>query len=495
MKKGRATVTGCLLALAALLRAQSPLALDPSFQTDLDEVHHTDGCFVADVARLNNGRLLVSGDLFYPGNTYPKKLRIFNADGSLLGSPADNIALGYGDGQIRSWGDMFYVRGSFMVSRFFGDGTLDSSFDILENAPQYVGLQGGDIYARPEGGLLMAGLNRLINADGSNSWYGLIGFTNTGAVDSSFTPRDSGGHGIYMLQPLANGQLLAAGPVTQYDGQAVSRVFRIWPDGSLDTTFHSPITTGTSWPRCAHELPDGKLLLGGTFTIGGDTLYLVRTFPDGTLDPSFNAHLRFRMDEFGPHPAWMASVNDIVPYGPNKFILAGAFFSADHERRGALAMIDTAGNLLDNELAYYGCDSVTGGVATPYSLGGLVGIKLLSDGYYYIYGRYTGFDDGTWYPHQRMMSRLYPANVGVQEHQQDLSIKLSPNPGSDVLHIETDAIGKIDVRVLDATGRAVLSASGTTGSLELSSVRLLSGVYLVEVNTAEGRRTVKWTKQ
>lgn len=157
-------------------------------------------------------------------------------------------------------------------------------------------------------------------------------------------------------------------------------------------------------------------------------------------------------------------------------------------------MIDTAGNLLDDELAYYGCDSVTGGVATTYSLGGLVGIKLLSDGYYYIYGRYTGFDDGTWYPHQRMMSRLYPANVGVPDRQEP-SISVWPNPGTDVLHVETGMNDKVNVGVYDATGRAVLDATNPNGSLELSSAGISPGVYVVEVYSAIGRKTVKWIKQ
>ena len=83
----------------------------------------------------------------------------------------------------------------------------------------------------------------------------------------------------------------------------------------------------------------------------------------------------------------------------------------------------------------------------------------------------------------------------VTEHAARPTILVYPNPGSDVLHIEIGTTGKIDVHVLDATGRAMLSASGATGSLELSSAMLLPGVYLVEENSAEGRRTVKWIKQ
>ncbi|MCO5274657.1 MAG: T9SS type A sorting domain-containing protein [Flavobacteriales bacterium] len=75
-----------------------------------------------------------------------------------------------------------------------------------------------------------------------------------------------------------------------------------------------------------------------------------------------------------------------------------------------------------------------------------------------------------------------------------ISVRLWPNPGTDVLHIETGTTGRVGVQVCDATGRAVLAAWGT-GVLKLSSAALSPGVYFIEVTTSEGRQTVKWMKQ
>jgi hypothetical protein len=84
---------------------------------------------------------------------------------------------------------------------------------------------------------------------------------------------------------------------------------------------------------------------------------------------------------------------------------------------------------------------------------------------------------------------------GIREESLLHGIEVWPNPGTDVLHVETGMNGKVDVGVHDATGRAVLTASAPGGSLEISSAGLSPGIYFIEVNTAEGRQTVKWVKR
>jgi len=49
--------------------------------------------------------------------------------------------------------------------------------------------------------------------------------------------------------------------------------------------------------------------------------------------------------------------------------------------------------------------------------------------------------------------------------------------------------------VLDGLGRAVMAASSKEDTMELDCGTLAPGVYLVEVRTDKGRRTVKWTKR
>lgn len=72
---------------------------------------------------------------------------------------------------------------------------------------------------------------------------------------------------------------------------------------------------------------------------------------------------------------------------------------------------------------------------------------------------------------------------------------LYPNPGSNVLHIETGTSSQTDVHVFDGMGREVLMATDPAGTLEISTAGLVPGIYLVEVTTKAGRRTVKWIKE
>ncbi len=85
--------------------------------------------------------------------------------------------------------------------------------------------------------------------------------------------------------------------------------------------------------------------------------------------------------------------------------------------------------------------------------------------------------------------------VNVAETAMDPSVRLWPNPGSSALHIETGVKRRTDVRMLDATGRVVLSASSPGGVLDLYSGGLAPGTYLIEVHTAEDLQELKWIKQ
>lgn len=85
--------------------------------------------------------------------------------------------------------------------------------------------------------------------------------------------------------------------------------------------------------------------------------------------------------------------------------------------------------------------------------------------------------------------------VNVEEAALANELRIWPNPGSDVLHIETGRAGWADVRVLDGVGQAVFMASSPNGSFVLDGSSLAPGIYLVEMNSIAGRRTEKWMKR
>ena len=95
-----------------------------------------------------------------------------------------------------------------------------------------------------------------------------------------------------------------------------------------------------------------------------------------------------------------------------------------------------------------------------------------------------------------MICKLHGLTTGVQERVAGLEgLRVFPNPGSETLHVQTGVPGSMQVRVLDGTGRTVMAASGKEGSMQLDCGTLAPGVYLVEVRTDKGLRTVKWTRR
>jgi uncharacterized delta-60 repeat protein len=90
------------------------------------------------------------------------------------------------------------------------------------------------------------------------------------------------------LQP--DGRVLIGGTFTTVAGQSRPRLARLHADGSLDTSFN-PGTGANDYPRALAVLPDGKILVAGRFTTFNGAAHgrIVRLMPGGAVDPMFNA--------------------------------------------------------------------------------------------------------------------------------------------------------------------------------------------------------------
>ena len=115
-------------------------------------------------------------------------------------------------------------------------------------------------------------------------------------ADSTTPPASNAG--ITCAVPGPGGELLLGGTFTSVNGQPRRRIARLLSDGGLDPDF-APEIGATSSPdaatsiRAIASLPDGKILMGGSFTsVGGVPLtHLARLNVNGTLDTSFAATL------------------------------------------------------------------------------------------------------------------------------------------------------------------------------------------------------------
>jgi hypothetical protein len=85
-------------------------------------------------------------------------------------------------------------------------------------------------------------------------------------------------------------------------------------------------------------------------------------------------------------------------------------------------------------------------------------------------------------------------NLGVSEITQS-NIEYYPNPTNDIVHISTTNETINQINIYDITGRLLKSQKGNNENEIISIQELSSAIYLMEVKTQEGTKTMKIVKQ
>jgi uncharacterized delta-60 repeat protein len=428
---------------------QAPIQLDTSFRTLINT------WYVSSVLPLSDGDIIISGQLKFPGDLTFRSGAKLHSDGSL-----DSFfpVAAFMSGKLTAWNGNIYQGNGQIVRRSWPDGSLDPDFIMMNNGPYFSSLQGGDYHVYPDGRVLMSGVHQLSDTvRGFEGLYSLIWFSNTGYLDTTRTHRYCDGS-ISWFTELPDGKYLCSGILSTYESQPVDHVFRVLPNGALDTTFHSGISWG--YATALRPLPDGRVYVGGAFGITGDpdTLNLVRMMPDGSLDPSFNNHIDMAITEMTNFSS--AIVRSVHQLDAAHIVVMGQFEAVEGEVLRNICLLDTTGQLSYDHFTGPGCGNFTYQGQTASSIAGIVPAP---DGSYYVYGAYHGYGDASGTDTtQRMISRLYGLDVGIpQEPGLGLRFKIKPNPSdgrftadldlSEQTHVEGDLL----LQVFDAQGRLV----------------------------------------
>lgn len=482
------TVHNVMLVAAALAAtssvAQQNFDLDPTFQTTIDQD------YVSSVVALTDGDILVSGRLRFSGEgAFDYRL------GTLL-QPTGARRSGFSafpsmGGKVVIWQDRFYAAAGQSVLRSQSNGIQDPTFIAMNLGPYFLSLQGGDYHVFPDGRILFSGQHLLDDTVRDfEGLYTLIWFSNEGYLDTTRIHRQSNGR-MFEFEaypegsaPEVEGKFLCSTQGTQYEGQAVGKVFRIHADGALDTTYQSPLSN-FGWVQVIHPFPDGSALLGGAMKLvgGTDTLSLLKLLPDGSLDPDFQL-LDYRVNTFFTP---LTGVNDIEQLEDGRMIVVGDFETVEGIERECIAMLNSDGTVVMDQFNGVVCGDFENELV-PHRY--LAGITPAPDGSYYIYGAYHGYHDGTTnYPQQRFISRLYGLDVGIAEHTALPPLQPYPNPGGGTFTLEVPLKAPAPLELLDASGRVVhtqLLRPGTHSHTVQSA--LPAGVYLLRVQEAQGVR-------
>ncbi|GAA3946961.1 T9SS type A sorting domain-containing protein [Hymenobacter algoricola] len=171
-----------------------------------------------------------------------------------------------------------------LLLRYNADNSLDQAFcanvaTLRGDVSNVRVLASGRLLLIGEGTLTLGGLTRQdllqLNADGTAD----AGFDAGLASSSGGVGRSSA------VQP--DGKILVGGSFTSYNGTAAQRLVRLLPTGAVDATF----TAGTVFNNSIEDVAlqaDGKVLVGGVFTAPHG---IARLLPSGVLDNTFASPL------------------------------------------------------------------------------------------------------------------------------------------------------------------------------------------------------------
>ncbi|MBI2926341.1 MAG: delta-60 repeat domain-containing protein [Verrucomicrobia bacterium] len=244
----------------------------------------------------------------------------------------DALAL-LSEGKVIVTGDfsLFNQESRAGVVRLLPSGRLDPTFDAGQGVLGHL-----PALALDRDGRIVIGGN-FTNAQGEVR-YGITRLNSDGSRDPTFQPSPGAQRGtargsVNALAAQPDGKLIIGGDFTHVNGVPCNRIARLNSDGSLDASFFigSGVegTLGASVDALALQ-NDGKILLGGSFAMinGSPRGGLARLNRDGSLDTTF---------------APGSGVNDRIkvmkalPQG--QVLLAGSFTKVNDTLRGRIARL------------------------------------------------------------------------------------------------------------------------------------------------------------
>lgn len=227
-----------------------------------------------DVTRNRMARLMTNGALdtsFNPGVGANASIRtmVVQTDGKIL---------------VGGFFDSILHTNLNGIARLSHDGVLDESFNPGA-AADVAAIH--SIVIQPDQKILVGGAFSKFNNLPSP---GIVRLTTNGFVDRSFNVGGGANAAVFAVAIQNDGKILIGGDFTFVNNFEYPRLARLNPNGSVDTSFNIGFGCDAA-VRAIVVQPDGKILIGGSFTRIGNTPrnFLARLEPNGSVDTTFLA--------------------------------------------------------------------------------------------------------------------------------------------------------------------------------------------------------------
>ncbi len=298
------------------------------------------------------------------------------------------------------------------IARINQDGSFDTSFTANTNANV------NHVTIQPDGKILIGGDFGIVNGD---TLRGIARLLSNGNTDTTFHVGSGFNNKTNCITIQPDGKILVSGLFTSYNNTAANYLIRLNSDGSIDNSFNT--TNAPNGEVMTIELqPDGKILIGGSFTAIGPTFppngRIARLNSNGTIDAAFTANTQVGASSF---------ITDIALMPDNSIIIVGALNSFNFVPVGKMARLTEIGTLDANFPFSGGADDNLNAVLTT------------GEGAIFVGGNFQNFQDA---PFQYPLSRI---------------AKLNQYGSVDTLfHIGTGASLNIHEMQLQADGRLII---------------------------------------
>lgn len=237
------------------------------------------------------------------------------------------------DGKIIISGNFTRVGNQYRpyLARLDPGGTLDPTFDPGTNISALI----YSVSLQPDGKILIGGYFTL--TQGSQTRYSFARLNSNGSLDASFDPQ--AGSTVLAIACQPDGKIVVGGWLTSLGGQPRSYVGRVHSNGNLDTNFYG---TADYDVRCLALQPDGKILVAGGFNHLGSFWCgnIGRLNSDGTTDESFLLPGTYPND-----PGANGEVSCLALQPDGKVVLGGQFTMLGDTSRKYIGRVNTNGTL------------------------------------------------------------------------------------------------------------------------------------------------------
>lgn len=300
---------------------------------------------VGSIAMTADGKIIVGGGFTKAIGWARNRIARLNADGTLddtfangLDGPDDRVnALAVqSDGKIVIGGVFSMVNGETRnkIARLNPDGSLDHGFGG-SGVPGYDENAVFAVATQPDGKVIIGGDFRVVDGKARNF---LARLHTDGTVDMAFPNAPPGPNAtVVAIAEETDGKILIGGGFTIIQDEPRNRIARLMADGSLDGSFGQGLAGANGTVSTIAVQDDGRILIGGAFTeFNGQTANrIARLNPDGALDATFANGLSGAND----------FVSAILVQENDKILIAGRFSTINDEPRPGLARLNLDGTL------------------------------------------------------------------------------------------------------------------------------------------------------